>query len=138
MSDPAGRDLTGLRHSQDEQQISNLPQGQQSAQGPVQDTHADPSVDTAPLDILSQLRALVATLKKPADGKHFRCICKDGVLRQLYFMPTPPDQPTEIAVYDGIPLSPEMLKAFLDRQVRWSQETEDRFRGVDGTSVPQE
>jgi len=138
MSDPAGRDLTGMRHSQDDQPPSNLPQDQQSAQRPVQDTPPDPSVDTAPLDTLSQLRALVTSLKKPPNGKGFRCMCKDGVLRRLHFLPTPPDHPTKIAVYDAIPLSPEMLKMFLDRQMPWSQEVEYRFRGVDGTSVPQE
>jgi hypothetical protein len=132
MSDPVERDVAGLRHGQDEQQPSNLPQDQE----PAQVTHANPAVEDTPGDTLSQLRALVATLKK--DGKSFQCICKDGVLRNLHFLPTPPDQPTEIAVYDAIPLSPEMLKAYLDRRVRWSQETEDRFRGVDGTSVPQE
>lgn len=70
----------------------------------------------------------VAAMKKPADRKYVQPLGKDGVLRDLYFLPTPPDQPTEIAVYDAKALSPELLEAYLDRRVRWSQDTEERHK----------
>ncbi|EUC35222.1 hypothetical protein COCVIDRAFT_54003, partial [Bipolaris victoriae FI3] len=84
------------------------------------------------------VNSLIKYMKRPEDGKCFTCLCKDGVLRILYFLPAPLDEPTPIAVYDAKPLSPELLKAYLDYRMEWSQEVEDRFRGVDGTSVPQE
>jgi hypothetical protein len=86
---------------------------------------------------VQSLRDLLATLKKPADGKYFRCLCDDGVFRILIYSPTPPDQPTGIAVYDALPLSPFYIKAYLDRH-EWSQKKEDTFRGVDGRRVPRE
>jgi hypothetical protein len=73
--------------------------------------------------------------RKPADNKYFRCLCDDGVFRILTWLPTPPDQPTGIAVYDALPLSPFYIKAYLDRH-EWSQKKEDTFRGVDGRRVP--
>ncbi|KAJ4373423.1 hypothetical protein N0V83_003718 [Neocucurbitaria cava] len=73
----------------------------------------------------------------PADGQCFDDLGSDGVYRVLQWLPTPPDQPTGIKVYDARPMPPELIKVFLDRQ-SWSQETEDRFRGVDGRAVPQE
>ncbi|KAH8704612.1 hypothetical protein GQ44DRAFT_819371 [Phaeosphaeriaceae sp. PMI808] len=117
MSGPAADDLGELRHSKNEQP-SNQPHVQESTQHIAQVSDADPSVKSVPTDPLSQLRALVATMKKPADRSYFQVLCKDGILRNLCFLPTPPDQPTEIAVYDGKPLSPELLKAYLGRRVR--------------------
>lgn len=76
-------------------------------------------------------------LKHPEDGKCFRCLGPDGVLRIIHWLPTPDDKPTRMEVYDAVPLPPDMLKQFLDRKP-WSQEVEDRYRGVDGTTVPQE
>jgi hypothetical protein len=86
---------------------------------------------------VQSLRDLLATLKKPADNKYFRCLCDDGVFRILTWLPTPLAQPTGIAVYDTLPLSPFYIKAYLDRH-EWSQKKEDTFRGVDGRRVPQE
>ncbi|KAJ4362885.1 hypothetical protein N0V83_010002 [Neocucurbitaria cava] len=83
------------------------------------------------------LSEFLASLKKPADGKYFRCLCVDGVFRILIWLPTPPDQPTGVAVYDGLPMSSDLIKAYLDRKP-WTKTTEDRFRGVDGRNVPQE
>jgi hypothetical protein len=64
---------------------------------------------------MMSLRDILATLRKPADGKYFRCLCDDGVFRILAWLPTPPDQPTGISVYDALPLSPFYIKAYLDR-----------------------
>jgi hypothetical protein len=86
---------------------------------------------------VQSLRDLLITLKRPADNKCFRSLGRDGVFRILIWLPTPPDQPTGIAVYDALPLSPFYIKAYLDRH-EWSQKKEDAFRGVDGRRVPQE
>jgi hypothetical protein len=83
------------------------------------------------------LRDILATLRKPADGKYFRCLCDDGMFRILAWLPTPPDQPTGISVYDALPLSPFYIKAYLDRH-GWRQGNEDTFRGSDGRTVPKE
>ncbi|KAH7078124.1 hypothetical protein BKA63DRAFT_532504 [Paraphoma chrysanthemicola] len=84
-----------------------------------------------------QLNAVARSLRRPADRKSFRMLCTDGVWRIIHYLPTPPDQPTDYEIYDAKPMSPEMIKAFLDTRP-WSQETEDRFRGVDGRNVPLE
>lgn len=139
MSDPIAHDSADLRHGDNEQPPSNQQYAQESAS---QVSDADPSVESAPANPSRQTRDMVNSLikymKRPEDGKCFTCLCKDGVLRILYFLPAPLDEPTPIAVYDAKPLSPELLKAYLDYRMEWSQEVEDRFRGVDGTSVPQE
>lgn len=64
-------------------------------------------------------------------------ICTDGVYRVIRYLPGPMDQPSDYEIYDAKPMSPEIIKAYLDT---WpsSQETEDRFRGADGRTVPQE
>lgn len=51
----------------------------------------------------------------------------DGVLRSF-------DGPYKHHVIDAIGLSPSQIKELLDAQP-WSQETEDKFRGVDGRKV---
>lgn len=51
----------------------------------------------------------------------------DGVLRSF-------DGPYKHNVIDAIGLSPAQIKELLDAQ-EWSQETEDRYRGVDGRRV---
>lgn len=84
-----------------------------------------------------QLSAAVRSLRRPADRKSFRMLCADGVMRIVHYLPSPPDQPTDYEIYDAKPMSPEMIKAYLDTRP-WRQETEDRFRGVDGRKVPQE
>jgi hypothetical protein len=105
----------------------------EASRSPPQLKPKDPTLYEAATD---QLEALVASLRSPADGKCFDDLGSDGVLRVLQWLPTPPDQPTGIEVYDAKPMSPELIKAYLDRQP-WSQEKEDRFRGVDGREVPQ-
>jgi hypothetical protein len=97
--------------------------------------------DSKPSDIeanvpTTSLRGVLSSLKKPADNKYFRNLGSDGVFRILTYLPSPPDEPTPIAVYDGVPLSPPQIKAYLDRQP-WSRELEELFRGVDGRTVPQ-
>jgi hypothetical protein len=84
-----------------------------------------------------QFRAMIDSLRVPADRKCFHLISADGVYRVLHYLPTPPDQPTEYEIYDAKPMSPEMIKAYLDRK-RWSQATEDKFRGADGRTIPEE
>ncbi|KAI4925907.1 uncharacterized protein J4E92_006643 [Alternaria infectoria] len=92
---------------------------------------ADPSKGKAALAEFS------ATMKRPADFKCFRQIGCDGICRTLRWMPGPDDEPTGIEVYDAQPMSPFLLKAYLDRH-DWSQATEDRFRGFDGRNTPKE
>jgi hypothetical protein len=139
MSDPVAHGSADLSHRDDKQQPPNQHYAHALAS---QASNADPSVESAPANPLRQTRDLVKSLHKsmkmPTDGKCFTCLCKDGVLRVLYFLPAPLDEPTPIAVYDAKPLSPELLKAYLDYYMTWSQEAEDLFRGIDGTSVPQE
>jgi hypothetical protein len=84
-----------------------------------------------------QFNALVRSLQKPADRKCISMICTDGVYRVLHYLPTPPDQPTRYEIYDAKPMSPEMIKAYLDT-LPWSQAKEDQFRGADGRTIPQE
>lgn len=65
------------------------------------------------------------------------CIGKDGVYRVIHYLPGPPDQISNYEIYDAKPMSPEMIKAWLDRQP-WKQETEDKYRGADGRTIPEE
>ena len=138
MSNPIAYDSADLRHGDNKQPPSNQQYAQESA---LQVSDADPSVESAPANSCRQTRdlinSLVKSMKRPADEKCFTCLCKDGVLRILYFLPASLDEPTPIVVYDAKPLSLGLLKAYLDYRMEWSQEVEDRFRGVDGTSVPQ-
>jgi hypothetical protein len=117
------------------------------AHGPDQLRLANPAQDkdekseiTRPAQTESgtdQFRAMINSLRTPADRKCVHLISPDGVYRVLHYLPTPPDQPTEYEIYDAKPMSPEMIKAYLDRK-RWSQATEDKFRGADGRTIPQE
>jgi hypothetical protein len=84
-----------------------------------------------------QFNALVRSLQRPADRKCISMMCTDGVYRVLHYLPTPPDQPTIYEIYDAKPMSPEMIKAYLDT-LPWSQAKEDQFRGADGRTIPQE
>jgi hypothetical protein len=84
-----------------------------------------------------QFNALISSMQRPADRKCISMICTDGVCRVLHYLPTPPDLPTDYEIYDAKPMSPAMIKAYLDTR-RWSQATEDRFRGADGRTIPQE
>jgi hypothetical protein len=83
---------------------------------------------------ISSLRQYLAALKRPADRKCIRSLGPDGVIRILHYLPTPDDEESQIEVYDALPLSPAQIKIYLDRKP-WSQATEDRYRGVDGTTV---
>jgi hypothetical protein len=83
-----------------------------------------------------QFRAMINSLRTPADRKCVHLISPDGIYRVLHYFPTPPDQPTEYEIYDAKPMSPGMIKAYLDRK-RWSQATEDKFRGADGRTISQ-
>jgi hypothetical protein len=85
----------------------------------------------------AQFNALIRSMQKPADRKCFSMICTDGVYRVTRYLPGPTDQPSDYEIYDAKPMSPEMIKAYLDTRP-WSQETEDQFRGADGRTVLQE
>lgn len=100
-------------------------------------TRPKPETSTSREAAKNEFRVLIASLLSPADGKCFDDLGSDGVWRVLQWLPTPPDQPTGIKVYDAKPMSPEMIKVHLDTQP-WSKAVEDRFRGVDGRAVPQE
>jgi len=54
-------------------------------------------------------------------------LCDDGVMR-FFTGPSTRD------VLDAVPLSPTQIKQYLDLGP-WTQEQEDRFRGVDGRKV---
>ncbi|KAK6369446.1 hypothetical protein LTS17_009789 [Exophiala oligosperma] len=56
------------------------------------------------------------------------CLGKDGVLRSLT---------ADRDVIDAVALAPKHIKAMLDR-MPFSQEAENIWRGVDGTTVPKE
>lgn len=56
------------------------------------------------------------------------CLSKDGVLRLLT---------ADRDVIDAVALAPKHIKAMLDRML-FSQEAENIWRGVDGTTVPKE
>ena len=84
-----------------------------------------------------QFTALIRSLQRPADRKCIHMVCADGVCRLLHYLPTPPDQPTDYEIYDAKPMSPEMIKAYLDT-LPWSQAKEVRFRGADGRMIPRE
>jgi hypothetical protein len=86
---------------------------------------------------IDQFRAMINSLRVPADRKCFHLISADGVYRVLHYLATPPDQPTDYEIHDAKPMSPEMIKAYLDTK-RWSQAREDKFRGADGRTIPQE
>ncbi|KAI4642674.1 uncharacterized protein J4E78_010147 [Alternaria triticimaculans] len=88
-------------------------------------------VKTDPLEIF------VDSMRECEHGHHFHMICRDGVMRVIEYLPGPPDQVTRTNIFDAKPMSPELIKSWLDRGP-WSQEKEDRFRGVDGRTVPQE
>jgi hypothetical protein len=84
-----------------------------------------------------QFRALFRSLQRPADRKCIHMVCTDGVYRIVHYLPGPSDQPTDYEIYDAKPMSPEMIKAYLDTRP-WSQAREDQFRGADGRTIPQE
>lgn len=88
-------------------------------------------VKTDPLEIF------IDSMRECEDGPHFHMMCRDGVMRVIRYLPGPPDQITQTEIFDAKPMSPELIKSWLDRGP-WSQEKEDRFRGVDGRMVPPE
>ncbi|KAH7401451.1 hypothetical protein BKA66DRAFT_103847 [Pyrenochaeta sp. MPI-SDFR-AT-0127] len=125
MSSPAAQSLSDHEGSKPSNDASRFP---------TQLKPKDPTLHEA---ATHQLEAFVGSIRSPADGKCFDNLGTDGVWRVLQWLPTPPDQPTGIEVYDAKPMSPELIKFYLDRRP-WSQATEDQFRGVDGRAVPQE
>lgn len=127
----------GLELGKDVTQSMNQLKPKCSNISEVNITSVTSSEDAGPASPTNSLREFLASLRKPPDGKYFRSLCSDGVFRILIYLPTRPDLPTGISVYDGLPMSPDLIKAYLDRKA-WNQETENRFRGVDGRRVPQE
>lgn len=64
-----------------------------------------------PESAVNALREVLSSLKRPPDKKYFRGLCPAGILSIMVWLPTPDDQPTRIGVYDGLPLTLEMVKA---------------------------
>lgn len=84
-----------------------------------------------------QLNAMFKLSKHHEDRHCIGSIGTDGVYRVIHYLPGPPDQISDYEIYDAKPMSPEMIKAWLDTRP-WKQETEDKYRGADGRTVPQE
>ncbi|KAI4952516.1 hypothetical protein J4E91_002988 [Alternaria rosae] len=84
-----------------------------------------------------QLNAMFKSSKRHEDRHCIGSIGTDGVYRVIHYLPGPPDQISDYEIYDAKPMSPEMIKAWLDTRP-WKQETEDKYRGADGRTVPQE
>jgi len=80
---------------------------------------------------------MLRSLKSHPDGHCIGSIGTDGVYREIHYLPGPPDQISDYEIYDAKPMTPEMIKAWLDTKP-WKQETEDKYRGADGRTVPQE
>jgi hypothetical protein len=138
MTSPATRPLSGQEgsdFSNNGYEGSDVRSPEKSAQHEAERSEIIPpaKLDTGK----DQLLAMIASLRSPADGDCIDDVGSDGVYRVLRYLPTPPDEPTGFEVYDAKPMSPEMIKAFLDTRP-WSQAVEDRFRGADGRTVPQE
>jgi hypothetical protein len=113
----------------DQLKLGDLAQNEGEKSGIARPTQVEIGTD--------QFRAMINSLRITADRKCVHLISTDGVYRVLHYLPTPPDQSTDYKIYDAKPMSPEMIKAYLDRK-RWSQAREDKFRGVDGRTIPQE
>ena len=92
---------------------------------------AGAKVKTDPLEIF------IDSMRECENPSHFHMICRDGVMRVIEYLPGPPDEVTQTNIFDAKPMSPELIKSWLDRGP-WSQAKEDRFRGVDGRIVPPE
>ncbi|KAF1828858.1 hypothetical protein BDW02DRAFT_613931 [Decorospora gaudefroyi] len=126
-------DREGVKPDDDESQSISHPKDSALHGGGMSET-TQPGEAEACKD---KLWAFISTVQNSEDGKCFDMLGSDGVWRVLHWLPTPPDRPTGVEVYDAKPMSPEMIKLYLDR-LPWRQEVEDRFRGVDGRLVPQE
>jgi hypothetical protein len=100
-------------------------------------TQLKPEDSTSHGSAKDKLQAFISSVRSAPDGKCFDMLGSDGVWRNIQWLPTPPDQPSEVEVYDAKPMSPELIKLYLDTRP-WRQEVEDRFRGVDGREVPEE
>ncbi|PVH76988.1 hypothetical protein DL98DRAFT_517571 [Cadophora sp. DSE1049] len=94
-------------------------------------TPSDPST-TAPnskesTSEMPSYRVAMRSLKLDLEGVVM--LGHDGVMRSF-------DGTYDCNVIDAFAFSPAQIKSFLDRfPVPWSQETEDKFRGVDGRNV---
>jgi hypothetical protein len=135
MSVPSAQSLSEAKPNNDREDSSSQLQSEDSilpkATAPSS-TH--PAESDRPKD---PLRDFVVSTGNPREGNCFDMLGSDGVWRVLQWLPGPPDQPTGVAVYDAKPMPPELIKMYLDTRP-WRQELEDRFRGVDGRTVPQE
>jgi len=138
MSSPAAQPSTGQEGSKSDNDEHQGPDQLWPKDSTQHETGMSEIIQPAKIDSgKDQLLAMIASLRTSADGKCIDDVGSDGVYRVLHYLPTPPDQPTGFEVYDAKPMSPEMIKAYLDTRP-WSQAVEDRFRGADGRAVPQE
>jgi len=74
-----------------------------------------------------ELIKIKQSLKQDSTGFGITHLGDDGVLRTL----------SADRDVDAIPLPPRLIKAFVDR-FPFDQQIEDKYRGVDGTKVPQQ
>jgi hypothetical protein len=73
--------------------------------------------------------SVIRQLKTEPNGRCFRCLGSDGVVRVWHF--------DLWHVIDAVGLSPLQIKEWLERRP-FDQAQEDRFRGVDGRTVSKE
>jgi hypothetical protein len=114
--------------------LSHSPPAHEGAASNDTGSQTQPDAAAAAKD---QLWAFISSIRTPADGKCFDALGPDGVWRVLQYLPTPPNQPSVVSIYDAKPMPAELIKVYLDT-LPWSQEREERFRGVDGRDVPEE
>ncbi|KAE9367464.1 hypothetical protein N431DRAFT_470897 [Stipitochalara longipes BDJ] len=85
------------------------------------------SSTTEPSNPEPSARSIIRSMKRPSDGAFHMSLGDDGVMRCFGAYP-------EFPLYDAVGFSPAQIKWILDLSP-FSQEAEDKFRGVDGRTV---
>ncbi|KAG9186381.1 hypothetical protein G6011_02937 [Alternaria panax] len=62
------------------------------------------------------LNAFINSMQECEYPHHFHMICKGGVMRMIRHVPRSPNQETDIEIFDAKPMSPELIKSWLDRE----------------------
>ena len=73
--------------------------------------------------------SVIRELQTEPNGRCFRCLGADGVVRVWHF--------DNWEVIDAVGLSPTQINEWLERRP-FDQATEDKFRGIDGRDVSKE
>ncbi|KAH6883218.1 hypothetical protein BKA58DRAFT_417027 [Alternaria rosae] len=126
---PQAKPPQGEDRSQDQLESKDSPQ--------VEGSNSEITQPAQPQTGREQFNAMMRSMKSHPDGHCIGSIGTDGVYREIHYLPGPPDQISDYEIYDAKPMSPEMIKAWLDTRP-WKQETEDKYRDADGRTVPQE